>query len=440
MYNELIKVPIGESLALANPYKVNPFIILEDGAILLYNELEKIKESDFSYESFCSYISDKYNVELDTIHDDVNIVLDALEFKDETDDTTIENTEKIQEDDTYQYVYRYFTEKNKIFKVFFELTYACNLKCKHCYLGDDVNSFKTNITLDNAKRILDELKEAGVVEVTFTGGECTCHPNFYEIVEYACSKKFVVSILSNGSLMNEDLVEKLVKLPVSHIRISLYGLKEYHDNFVGVKGAFDKSLQALTYLNQRRKGFAAAASVITKQNIHDLKILNKELKSMGIPHSMSPMIYPTVKGDLGPTNLRISKQEIKDLILEGYIDIRGSLCAAGISRLRISPKGNVTPCELFREFPFGNVFEKSFNDILNSEERKHWIYDIRDKIDHSDCADCPNLKYCPRCIGVSYLENGNFLKQSTPGLCQLAEAKIEALNSQTEGVSTCPGF
>ena len=78
--------------------------------------------------------------------------------------------------------------------------------------------------------------------------------------------------------------------------------------------------------------------------------------------------------------------------------------------------------------------------LLNSEERKHWIYDIRDKIDHSDCADCPNLKYCPRCIGVSYLENGNFLKQSTPGLCQLAEAKIEALNSQTEGVSTCPGF
>ena len=181
-------------------------------------------------------------------------------------------------------------------------------------------------------------------------------------------------------------------------------------------------------LNQSREGFGIAASVITNQNIQDLKILNQNLKNMGIPHRMTPIIYPTIKGDLGPTKLRISKEEVKELIQEGYIDIHDSLCAAGMSRLRISPNGVVTPCELFREFPFGNILEENFVDIINSNERKDWIRNIKSYVDNGECSQCPKSPYCHKCIGVSYLENGDFSHQCTPGLCQLADAKIETLD------------
>lgn len=433
MYNNLIKIPLEKSLAVANPQKRDPFIILDGGAIMLFEELEKVKEDDFSFERFCSYFADKYEVEQDVIRKDLDLVLNALQFQTKTDDDMTGHSDQLQADNTYQCVYKYFNDHHKIFKVFFELTYACNLKCKHCYLGDDVNSFKTKVTLDNAKQVLDQLKDAGVVEVTFTGGECTCHPNFYEIVEYACNKGFIVTILSNGTLMDTNLANKLVDLPISNVRISLYGLENYHDNFVGVKGAFQRSVDALIRLNQSREELGTAASVITNQNIDELKILNRNLKSMGIRHSMSPIIYPTVKGDLGPTQLRISKEEVKELILEGYIDIHSSICAAGISRLRISPNGVVTPCELFREFPFGNIFEESLSEILDSDKRKTWIHDIRHQIDTSDCLKCPKTAYCPKCIGVSYLENGDFSHQSTPGLCQLADAKLETLSLHSVG-------
>ena len=61
------------------------------------------------------------------------------------------------------------------------------------------------------------------------------------------------------------------------------------------------------------------------------------------------MIFPTTYGDLSPTELRISEEEIVNLFEEGVFEYSGSSCNSGISRLRINPYGEVNPCELFRD-------------------------------------------------------------------------------------------
>ena len=211
------------------------------------------------------------------------------------------------------------------------------------------------------------------------------------------------------------------------VRISMYGLAQYHDEFVGVIGSFEKSLKALELLNKYKVGLGKATSVITKYNINDLEKLNSLLKEMGIVHKLTALIYPTAKGDLSPTELRISKEDTVKLIKKGIIDIHGSKCNAGMSRLRITPNGDVNPCELFRNVSFGNVLDKPIYEIIDSVDRKIWIENIKNELENSECSGCSKLNYCTKCMGLSHLENGNLLLK-TRSLCNLADAKIESMN------------
>lgn len=136
--------------------------------------------------------------------EDIKLVIQSLQYKEEEEQAGEKN---ISLENTYAYVYDCYDKQDKIFKVFFELTYACNLKCEHCYLSTDINSSKTKITLKRAKEVIDQLRELGVVDITFTGGELFNHPDALEIIEYACRYNFIISILTNGTLLNRNMIK-----------------------------------------------------------------------------------------------------------------------------------------------------------------------------------------------------------------------------------------
>lgn len=430
MFEELIKIHLDDEYAVANRDCSHPFVILKDGAMIIFDELLKISKKEYSFEEFCNNLAEKYNVEKNIITEDVSLVLEALKFDNSKDLSNMQ----VSFDNTYQYAYSSYNEQNKIFKAFFELTYACNLKCKHCYLGTDINSFKTKVTLDNAKCIIDELRELGVIDLTFTGGECFSHPQALEIIEYAAKKNFIISILTNGTYLDDELILKISNLPIHSVRISLYGTEKIHDDFVGVAGSFAKSIYSLTKLNTLKKGLVTATSIVTNSNIEDLVKLNSELNNLSIDHKMTCLIYPTAKGDISPTNLRINRDEMTKLMKMGLLDSRGSKCNSGISRIRISPNGDVNPCELFRETSFGNVFENSVESIINSDIRKEWIKNLRLSLDKSECNDCNKKHNCPGCIGVNYLETGK-LDKKNEFLCSIAEIRTETLDVLEKSVS-----
>ena len=433
MFEMLEKLKLDDEYAIINRNSENSFVILEGGGPLIFDRLRMIPKEQFEFEKFCKEFSQEMGVRIEEIKEDVNLVLEVLKYE-ETD--TIETDGKsVISDNTYAYVYDYFNRKNKIFKVFMEMTYGCNLKCRHCYLGTDINHVQTRFTLEKAKSILDELKEAGVVEVTFTGGEIFSYPHALEVIEYACDLKFLVTILTNGTLITEKIADKLTQLPISEIRISMYGTKEFHDRFVGIEGAFDKSLHALQKLNEKKKNFCMASSVVTNECVDSLLELHKMLENMGIRHRLTPLIYPTTQGDLSPTKLRISEEKIVELLHQKIFTYSGSECNSGISRLRISPLGEVNPCELFRNVSLGNLFEHSLKEILSSEERQSWIKFVREESQVGECQKCENRKYCPRCLGVLYLENGN-IREKADGLCRLANAKVWSMKDESQATGT----
>ena len=120
-----------------------------------------------------------------------------------------------------------------------ELTEACNLRCKFCY-----NSQKPRYN-HNVFEMLDKLAEQGVMQVNLTGGEPLAHPRFFEILDYACKRFPNVVVLSNGSLMDRDALEKIHQTDVTSVNISIHGDRDTHDALTQVPGSYDASIAAL---------------------------------------------------------------------------------------------------------------------------------------------------------------------------------------------------
>jgi len=430
MFENFIKLDLSSKYAIGN--KLDPYsryIILEGGGQIIYDELSSVNEKEFNFNDFCILFSKKYNVNIEFVKEDVDLVIHALEklkLITVNNETTQDYFENFSYGDTLQEVLNYYNDRNKIYKVFIELTYDCNLRCPHCYLGTDINSTKMAFNFLSAKTLLDDLHELGVVELAFTGGECFLNPDTLEIIEYACSLGFLVGILTNGTLLDEKIISKLVDLPISYVRISIYGSKDYHDRFVGKTGSFDQSFAALKLLNQHRNGFGIATSVMTKPNINGLLEEREIFQEFNITHKMTPVIFPTAKGDLKPTKLRLSSDQLGELLNNKIIDYRGSKCSAGISRLRITPNGDVNPCELFRNVNFGNIFKNNISEIINSSARMNWVKNIRIEIEKSACEQCDKRKHCPVCIGLAYLESGS-LHDKPERVCYMGEVRVANL-------------
>jgi uncharacterized radical SAM superfamily Fe-S cluster-containing enzyme len=89
-----------------------------------------------------------------------------------------------------------------------EPTNNCNLQCKHCYRLSGQYE-KQELSFDEIKDVIDQMYKLGAHVIEITGGECTLHKNFTDIIEYAYPKNNIIGILSNGMNISEDTVKKL---------------------------------------------------------------------------------------------------------------------------------------------------------------------------------------------------------------------------------------
>ena len=319
--------------------------------------------------------------------------------------------------------------KNKPYKVFLELTHTCNLRCPHCYLQHELVSKFDYPSKEKIFQLLDELEKMEIVILTITGGECTLHPDFYEIIEYASKKNFLLVILTNGQNFNENNLEKLKNLDIYDIRISLYGNELIHDQFVNKKGAYKKVINSLKYF-QTVKGIGHASFVVTVNNYKCFDEVIDTFRKEKIQLLFSPNIMPITDGDMSTTKLRISRENLETLYKKiPNFRATGSNCSAGIGRYRITPSGAVNPCEMIRDVIFGNVFEDGMAGCLNSVEHKNWILFMDKFYKNHSCFKCENRKYCTICPGVFKLETGDYFSKSDFS-CEMASIKKKIANNE----------
>ncbi len=300
----------------------------------------------------------------------------------------------------------YFEEDLEVstpLKVQWRLTDLCNLKCKHCYLGN-----KNNVELSSSEliKIANKIISANVMEVTLTGGEPLMVKVLPELIYMFLNKNILVNVFTNG-MLTESLIEKFNMMPNrSNLRfnISIDGLQETHENIRGI-GTYQKlinnikllvangyivttntTLTALNYTeipqlilamkqigvrtfqisNLINLGWAIEndylkmdkeKTVIFESKIRELsEVCNDDFRFL-----YSPIPNNTAKEN--PTVFKIEKGKIEQIGTDIW------RCGAGKGKITISVNGDVLCCPFFSNYIIGNILDDDLENIWNNSVR-----------------------------------------------------------------------
>jgi len=119
------------------------------------------------------------------------------------------------------------------FMVVWDFTKQCNLRCKHCYANASSSPADDELNLEERKQVVDQLDEAGVAAISFSGGEPLVNKDFWEVAKYASGKGFYLSVATNGTLITKENAKRSRESGIRYVEVSLDGPKDVHDEFRG---------------------------------------------------------------------------------------------------------------------------------------------------------------------------------------------------------------
>lgn len=106
------------------------------------------------------------------------------------------------------------------------------MRCKFCYATFEDMRITNQLSKEDVFKILDKLKEAGLQKITFAGGEPLLYKWIYEVIEYSKNIGLTTSIITNGSLLTDELIEKF-KGKLDWIGISVDSLNDTTNELIG---------------------------------------------------------------------------------------------------------------------------------------------------------------------------------------------------------------
>ncbi|MFB0564683.1 MAG: radical SAM protein [Candidatus Aminicenantaceae bacterium] len=310
-----------------------------------------------------------------------------------------------------------------------ELTFRCNLKCVHCYVTKDRT--KPELSLQETADIIDKICQEGCLWLSFTGGEPLMRSDFLEIYHYAKKKGLLITLLTNGTLMTQEIAEFLADEPPFSINLTLNGItQKTYENISQVPGSFKKAMKAIELILDKKLSLKIKTKA-TRLNYHELEKIRKFVEDLGLDFNLNAMLYPRLDGSLEPCRFRLSPDEItcldrlfqddkecqvNDLKEESSIPPDNLFrCAAGLYSFHISPYGELTFCTFMRQPNFNLVkgsFKKGFSALFPK------IRSLKYRT-HSQCRNCKIFYLCAQCPALAMLENGD-MEKPVEYFCQLA--------------------
>ncbi|ARM76602.1 PTO1314 family radical SAM protein [Acidianus manzaensis] len=157
-----------------------------------------------------------------------------------------------------------------------KLLYTCNLRCKMCPFWRRKD--EKLLSIDEEVKIMDSLKNAGVLFLGFEGGEPLLRSDIDQILMES-NKRFHTSLVSNGWLL-KDKVKKIEDY-VDHVFVSLDGIGDVHDSIRGVKGSFERAVNSIKECKAR--GLDTSISfTLTKDNLNEALDMVRLAEKLGV--------------------------------------------------------------------------------------------------------------------------------------------------------------
>jgi radical SAM protein with 4Fe4S-binding SPASM domain len=335
------------------------------------------------------------------------------------------------------------------YNVTWEVTGTCNLRCAHCMV-DAGGQGPAELDTAQALRLIDDLAEARVLQVTLCGGEPFLRKDIVTLLERLAGTNMWIGIATNGYRVPRHVLKALERLPVFYAQVSIDGIGPQHDAFRGRKGAFGAVCASIKRLQEAGIDVCVNAS-ITRHNIADFEKIIDLAVELGCVEVRPAPVLPVGRGGdggahgLGPADLlrylRVTREKIAEYAGVIHISAEGcdtffsgrpqSLaadgpmgCAAGHSTLNIGPDGTAYPCPFLRDFPLGNLTTESLETIWRSPVMQA----LRGMTKARMGAPCRDCAYAPAaCAGgcrvYAYRDSGDVTGVDTSCLLPLLRTR-----------------
>ena len=210
-------------------------------------------------------------------------------------------------------VHERFAGKRAPMDVSIEITRRCPLDCLHCYnnlpMGDQVARAQ-EMTFAEHVRLLDELVAAGTLWLLYSGGEIFARKDFLDIYTEAKKRGFLITLFTNGILINERVADHLAKYRPFSIEITLYGAtRETYDALTQVPGSYDRCMRGIQLLIERNLPLKLK-TVPTSINQHEVYEMKHLAESLGVEFKFDPLVNPRIDCSQSPLAVRLSPEQV----------------------------------------------------------------------------------------------------------------------------------
>lgn len=325
------------------------------------------------------------------------------------------------------------------FQVVWDVTYACNLRCQHCYASAG-KPLDDELSTAEALDLIDRLADLGVIIVAFSGGEPLVRGDILQLASYARQRGIYVAVATNGTMLTRGRTTELREAGVEYLQISLDGADaETHDSFRGMPGCFDRTVEGIR--NAVADGFFVNISTtVTRHNLDQVPEIIDLSNELGANWFMAYNFIPAgrgkdiVRNDLtpemredllrmlyeknktskcqllstAPQYSRVALQQCSggtmmvpthfynqtvDRGMLGLAEFIGG-CGAGRFYMAIRANGDIDPCVFFH---------RTVGNVRTDDLRAVWLGDrmfnaLRDRDALKDnCGHCDYRYFCGGC-------------------------------------------
>jgi radical SAM protein with 4Fe4S-binding SPASM domain len=331
---------------------------------------------------------------------------------------------------TQEYLANLFKHKPHLTQFQVELTSRCNERCVHCYIPhkSKINDIAPSLFYD----VLDQCRDMGVLSLTLSGGEPLLHPNFVDFMRKTKEYDFSINVLSNLTLLNDEIITEMKANRLSSVQVSLYSMDSViHDSITKLPNSFYKTRDAILKLIENDIPLQISCPVM-KQNKKcyvDVAKWAEEHKIRAVTDYIMMARYDHTTDNL---DSRLSLEEVGNIITDiiendpdyekrlveaDFTEVEkrdlsdDALCGVCISSICMVANGNVYPCAGWQNYVCGNVTMQPLKEIWEHSPKVQYLRNLR-KNDLPQCLDCTDLHFCAMCMVRNANEdpNGNPLK------------------------------
>lgn len=331
----------------------------------------------------------------------------------------------------------------------FELTPLCNLNCKMCYVRMNRTEQEKISRLQTAEEwtaLAEKLRDAGTLFLLLTGGEPLLYPAFRAVYLAVRKRGMIVTVNTNGTLLNEDWAAFFAKNPPRRVNVTLYGASgETYKSLCGDETGYAKAMRGIQLLQAHGVPVKVGVSVV-RQNRHDLETLFQITKEQDLELEPDTYMMSTesrqhearlspeeaAAASLAATRIKLGTvgfheyaqrtvQALESAVPETEAGMR---CLAGRCSFAVGWRGDLRPCVML-----GALSVPIEHNDVQAAWRAVWEKSAALKQNEA-CVVCKLRPLCRACPASSLREGGAF-GTVPPYVCAYTKALYRLLCAES---------